>query len=117
MNTSINVTEAAEKLIEILKTKYAALVFHQSGGCCDGSSPMCFPKGELNIDNSDILLGIIKECEFYVRKDHLELWKDYEITLDAVEGRGSSFSAEAPYGFRFISRSQKCSVQPETTLA
>ena len=98
-------TEAALSLISALKDQFGDLVFHQSGGCCDGSSPMCFQKGDFKIGYSDVGLGMIDGCEFWMSKDQFEYWKHTQITLDVVSGRGSSFSIEIPTGKRFIIRS------------
>lgn len=98
-------TEAALDLIEALKNQFGELVFHQSGGCCDGSSPMCFEKGDFKIGYSDVGLGTIDGCDFWMSKDQFEYWKHTQITLDVVSGRGSSFSIEIPTGKRFMIRS------------
>ncbi len=98
-------TEAALELINALKDQFGELVFHQSGGCCDGSSPMCFQKGDFKIGYSDVGLGLIEGCEFWMSKDQFEYWKHTQITLDVVNGRGSSFSIEIPTGKRFMIRS------------
>jgi len=104
-------TEAAEKLIAELKSAHGLLTFHQSGGCCDGSQPMCFAKGDFIIGYSDVCLGEIAGCEFWMSKDQFEYWKHTELTIDVVDGRGSSFSLEIPLGKRFIVRSRL--FQPE----
>ncbi|HDZ13789.1 MAG TPA: DUF779 domain-containing protein, partial [Pricia sp.] len=82
------------------------LMFHQSGGCCDGSTPMCFEKGEFKTGDSDVLLGEIADSEFYMSRDQYEYWKHTHLTIDVTEGRGSSFSLEIPMGVRFIIRSR-----------
>ena len=102
----VKVTDKAREVIELLQQKHGELMFHQSGGCCDGSSPMCFPKGELMLDDSDILLGEIANCEFYISKDQFEYWKHTQLTVDITQGRGSSFSLEIPLGIRFIIKSK-----------
>ncbi|GGX23108.1 DUF779 domain-containing protein [Aquimarina muelleri] len=102
----IDITEAAAKIVNQLKTQHGDLIFHQSGGCCDGSSPMLFPKGELYLDESDILLGTIEGVNFYMNKDQFEYWKHTHLTVDITEGRGSSFSLEIPLGLRFIIHSR-----------
>lgn len=100
------VTEAAIKLIDTLKQKHGPLMFHQSGGCCDGSQPMCFEKGEFKLGGSDIQLGTINDCGFYMSRDQYEYWKHTQLTIDITKGRGSSFSLEIPLGFRFIVQSR-----------
>ena len=102
----VKVTDKAREVIELLQQKHGELMFHQSGGCCDGSSPMCFPKGELMLDDSDILLGEIANCKFYISKDQYEYWKHTQLTVDVTQGRGSSFSLEIPLGIRFIIKSK-----------
>ncbi|MEM1325455.1 MAG: DUF779 domain-containing protein [Bacteroidota bacterium] len=99
-------TEATEKLIDQLRADHGDLMFHQSGGCCDGSAPMCFPKGELMLNETDVHLGSIHGCEFYMSKDQFEYWQHTQLTIDVVEGRGASFSLEIPLGVRFIIRSR-----------
>ena len=102
----VKVTQQAEKVITELKEVHGELMFHQSGGCCDGSSPMCFSKGELMLNETDVFLGTISDCDFYMSKDQFEYWKHTQLTVDVVEGRGASFSLEIPLGVRFIIRSR-----------
>jgi uncharacterized protein len=99
-------TEAALQLIEKLKAKYGPLMFHQSGGCCDGSSPMCYPQGDLIIGDSDVLLGEIGGCPFYISAAQYEYWKHTQLIIDVVPGRGGMFSLEGPEGVRFLTRSR-----------
>lgn len=98
-------TPEALQLIEELKGEFGDLLFHQSGGCCDGSSPMCFQKNDFKIGYSDVGLGYINGIEFWMSKDQFEYWKHTQLTLDVVEGRGASFSLEIPKGKRFMIRS------------
>lgn len=102
----ITCTLEAAAMIASLKSRHGELMFHQSGGCCDGSSPMCFNKGEFRVGASDVCLGSIEDCEFWMSADQFEYWKHTRLTLDIVKGRGSSFSLEIPTGFRFIIRSE-----------
>lgn len=97
---------AALELIHALKEKHGELIFHQSGGCCDGSSPICFEKNDFKTGESDVGVGYIDDCPFYMSKDQFEYWQYTELTLDVVKGRGSSFSIEIPTGYRFITRSR-----------
>lgn len=106
MPERIVATEAAIKLIEKLKKQNGPLMFHQSGGCCDGSQPMCFPHGEFKTGDSDVLLGTVDGCPFYMHRDQFEYWKHTQLTLDVITGRGSSFSLEIPLGVRFHIRSR-----------
>ena len=100
------VTKEAEAIIDQLRNQYGELMFHQSGGCCDGSSPMCFEKGELMLDNSDVWLGNIHGCNFYMSKDQFEYWEHTQLTVNITKGRGASFSLEIPLGLRFIIESR-----------
>lgn len=99
-------TDQALQLIEKLKKIHGPLMFHQSGGCCDGSSPMCYPKGEFRVGESDILLGEIGGAPFYISKDQYEYWKHTQLIIDVVDGRGGMFSLEGPEGKRFLTRSR-----------
>lgn len=100
------ITPAASNLIADLKKRFGDLMFHQSGGCCDGSSPMCFEKGDFKLGGSDVKLGEVDCCEFWMAKDQFEYWQHTQLTLDIVQGRGSSFSIEIPTGFRFMIHSR-----------
>ncbi len=102
----VAITNAAKAIVNKLKKQHGALIFHQSGGCCDGSSPMIFPKGEMYLDESDILLGVLEEVPFYMSKDQYEYWKHTHLTIDVTQGRGASFSLEIPLGVRFIVHSR-----------
>ena len=102
----VDVTEEALELIDKLGAVHGPLLFHQSGGCCDGSSPMCFPLGEFRIGDSDVLLGEVGGAPFYLSGPQFEYWKHTHLTLDVVPGRGAGFSLEAPEGVRFLIRSR-----------
>jgi len=102
----IEATPAALEVIVQLKKRFGPLMFHQSGGCCDGSQPMCFEDGEFKIGDSDVLLGEIMDSPFYMSRDQFEYWKHTHLTIDVTPGRGSSFSLEIPMGLRFIIRSR-----------
>ena len=99
-------TEAALDLIKKLEAVHGPLMFHQSGGCCDGSAPMCYPANEFKIGGSDVRLGEIGNCPFYMSADQFEYWKHTQLIIDVVEGRGAGFSLEAPEGLRFLTRSR-----------
>jgi len=101
----VKVTDEARKLIDQLRAKHGELMFHQSGGCCDGSSPMCYAKGEFLVGPADVWLGEIAGCDFYIAKDQFQAWKHTELTIDVVPGRGASFSLEIPLGVRFVTKS------------
>ena len=99
-------TPSAEALIEKLRLQHGPLMFHQSGGCCDGSSPMCFAQGEFLLGDSDHLLGTIADAPFYMSRSQFEYWKHTQLILDVVPGRGGMFSLENPEGVRFLIRSR-----------
>jgi hypothetical protein len=99
-------TEAAIELIEKLKSKHGALMFHQSGGCCDGSAPMCFAEGEFMVGEQDVCLGQIADCHFYISASQYEYWKHTQLIIDVVPGRGGMFSLEGAEGLRFLTRSR-----------
>jgi hypothetical protein len=99
-------TPAATALMEKLAAKYGALMFHQSGGCCDGSSPMCYPRGEFLVGDSDVLLATLGDTPFYMSRSQFAYWKHTQIILDVVPGRGGMFSLEGPEGVRFLIRSR-----------
>jgi uncharacterized protein (DUF779 family) len=100
------VTEAALDLIERLRARHGPLMFHQSGGCCDGSAPMCYPDGEFKLGGNDVRLGEIAGCPVYMDADQFIHWKHTQLIIDVVPGRGSGFSLEAPEGLRFLTRSR-----------
>ncbi|HTN17896.1 MAG TPA: DUF779 domain-containing protein [Chitinophagaceae bacterium] len=102
----VQATEAAKQLIRSLQQQHGELIFHQSGGCCDGSQPMCFEKGDFRIGSSDVCLGSIEGCAFWMSKDQFAYWQHTQLTIDVVAGRGASFSLEIPRGLRFITKSR-----------
>ena len=102
----VAITEEARSVVEALRAEHGALLFHQSGGCCDGSSPMCYPAGEFRIGQRDVLLGFIAGCPFYIGAAQFEYWEHTHLTIDVVPGRGGGFSLEAPRGVRFLTRSR-----------
>jgi uncharacterized protein (DUF779 family) len=106
------ITEAAADLLARLQAQHGALMFHQSGGCCDGSSPMCYPDGEFLVGDRDVLLAVF-DVGAHVQPDgvpvwisgpQFDAWKHTQLIIDVVPGRGSGFSVEAPEGMRFLSR-------------
>lgn len=102
----LSVTDQARTVIDQLRQQHGNLMFHQSGGCCDGSSPMCFEEGEFLIGSRDVCLGEIHGCKFYMAADQFEYYKNMHITVDVAAGRGSSFSLEIPLGLRFMAVSR-----------
>ena len=99
-------TDLAIHLIRVLREKHGPLMFHQSGGCCDGSSPMCYQRGELLVGDSDVQLGAVDGEPFYMSRSQFEYWKHTQLTLDVVPGRGGMFSLDGPEGLRFLIRSR-----------
>lgn len=114
--SQVDATLEACELIAKLKSQHGELMFHQSGGCCDGSQPMCFAKGEFKTGDSDVCIGEIEGVQFWMARDQYEYWKHTFLTLDVVKGRGSSFSLEIPLGLRFIIRSRLLSVEEQFKL-
>lgn len=112
MGARVDVTPAAAELIRSLRGQHGPLMFHQSGGCCDGSAPMCYPDGEFRTGSSDVLLeelhidGVGEPVSFWMSTSQFEAWKHTHLTVDVVPGRGSGFSLEAPEGVRFLIRSR-----------
>jgi uncharacterized protein (DUF779 family) len=102
----VDVTDEAAKVIAQLSATHGALMFHQSGGCCDGSSPMCYPRGEFRVGARDVYLGEIADCPFYMGRDQFDYWQHTHLTIDVVPGRGGGFSLESPLGVRFLVRSR-----------
>lgn len=105
MKERVAASETAKDLIDRLRAEHGALMFHQSGGCCDGSQPMCFTKGEFRVGSNDVWVGTIHGCDFFMSADQFEYWKHTHLLIDVTEGRGSSFSLEIPLGLRFIVKS------------
>ena len=102
----VSATAAALALIARLEAKHGALLFHQSGGCCDGSSPMCYPHRDFIVGEHDVLLGEIGSQPFYMSAAQYEYWKHTHLIIDVVPGRGGMFSLEGPEGLRFLTRSR-----------
>jgi uncharacterized protein (DUF779 family) len=99
-------TDLAIHLTRVLRQKHGPLMFHQSGGCCDGSSPMCYPRGEFIVGDSDVQLGEVDGEPFYMSKSQFEYWKHTQLMLDVVPGRGGMFSLDNAEGVRFLIRSR-----------
>ncbi|MER6978360.1 DUF779 domain-containing protein [Streptomyces carpinensis] len=103
----VELTPAAEDLVRRLAARHGPVMFHQSGGCCDGSAPMCYPRGEFRVGASDVLLGhLAGDTPFWMSADQYAYWSHTHLTVDVVPGRGSGFSLEAPEGVRFLIRSR-----------
>ncbi len=99
-------TDAALALIDGLRQRHGRLIFHQSGGCCDGSSPMCYAEGDLLTGDSDRLIGEIGGCPFFIGAAQFEYWRHTQLVIDVVPGRGGMFSLENGEGVRFLTRSR-----------
>ena len=99
-------TEAAVALIAKLVAEHGPVIFHQSGGCCDGSAPMCFPVSEFLVGGSDVKLGEIGGVPFYMSESQFEYWQHTQLIIDVVPGNGGMFSLERPTGLRFLTRSR-----------
>jgi len=112
----VAITDRAIEIVNQLREKHGDLIFHQSGGCCDGSSPMVFEEGDMYLDESDILLGQLVGVNYYMNQDQFEYWKHTHLTIDITKGRGSSFSLEIPLGIRFIIRSRLLTDEENTVL-
>jgi len=102
----VEITGKAAEVVERLRARHGALIFHQSGGCCDGSAPMCFAAGDFRVGPQDVLIGEIAGCPFYIGAAQFEYWRHTQLIIDVVPGRGAGFSLEAPEGVRFLTRSR-----------
>lgn len=102
----VNSTPEADAMIEKLLNVHGPVMFHQSGGCCDGSAPMCYPRSDFKLGEVDVFLGTVCGQPFYISASQYAYWKHTHLTLDVVKGRGSGFSLEAPEGVRFLIRSR-----------
>ena len=107
----VTATPEALQMIEKLVGLHGPLLFHQSGGCCDGSAPMCYPRREFRVGAQDVYLGEIGGQPFYMGAAQFDYWQHTHLIIDLVPGRGSGFSLEAPEGFRFLTRSRVYSDQ------
>jgi uncharacterized protein len=107
----VALTPQAVELLDLLWERHGPLMFHQSGGCCDGSAPMCYPAGEFMTSEADILLGVFElpgrgEVGFWMSREQFAYWSHTHLSVDVVPGRGAGFSLEAPEGKRFLLRSE-----------
>jgi uncharacterized protein (DUF779 family) len=112
----VSATPEALALICKLLGKHGPLMFHQSGGCCDGSAPMCYPRSEFIIGDQDVLLGEIGGQPFYMGAAQFEYWRHTHLTIDVVPGRGGMFSLEGSEGLRFLTRSRLYTDEEEREL-
>src|SRR6056297_3083033 len=122
MITRVLISEEAQKVIDQLRDEHGSLMYHQSGGCCDGSSPMCFTEGEYMISDNDAYMGEVYDSPFFMSKEQYEYWKHTQLTLDVTSGRGSCFSLMIPLGVRFVIKSpfffqERSSSSPKSLMA
>ncbi len=111
------ITAAAAELLGRLRDRHGPVMFHQSGGCCDGSSPMCYPDGEFIVGDRDVLLGIVQGAPVWISGPQFATWKHTQLLIDVVPGRGGGFSLEAPDGVRFLSRGRAFTAEENELLA
>jgi uncharacterized protein (DUF779 family) len=111
MMDKVSATPAALELLAEIMADHGPVLFHQSGGCCDGSSPMCFRKGEFLIGDADVRLGEIGGAPFYIGATQYEAWKHTDLIIDVVPGRGGMFSLDNGRERRFLTRSTICPAQ------
>ncbi len=115
------ITADAAALLEQLQQRHGPVMFHQSGGCCDGSSPMCYPDGDFIVGDRDVLLGVLDVgavgVPVWISGPQFQAWKHTQLVIDVVPGRGGGFSLEAPEGKRFLSRGRAFSDAENTALA
>ena len=113
----VTATAAAEDLVRTLQAEHGALLFHQSGGCCDGSSPMCYPQSDFMVGDSDVRLGDIAGAPFYMSRAQFEYWQHTQLIIDVVPGRGGMFSLENGRELRFLTRSRLFTPEEAANLA
>lgn len=102
----LDITDAACAVVDRLRERHGPLLFHQSGGCCDGSAPMCLAVDDFRVGSRDVCLGEVHGCRFYMSPEQFEYYRNCHTTIDVVPGRGASFSLEIPLGVRFLIRSR-----------
>jgi uncharacterized protein (DUF779 family) len=112
----VRITPEAEAVLRRLEAEHGPLLFHQSGGCCDGSSPMCYPRGDFRIGERDVYLGDVAGTPVYIGGLQFEAWRHTQLLIDVVPGRGGGFSLEAPLGVRFLTRSRVFDEQEQAWL-
>ena len=111
------ITDAAAELLDRLRRRHGPVMFHQSGGCCDGSAPMCYPEGEFLVGDRDVLLGTVDGTPVWISGPQFQTWKHTQVTIDVVPGRGGGFSLEAPEGLRFLIRGRAFTDEENAALA
>ena len=118
----VSITREAADLVRRLTGLHGPVMFHQSGGCCDGYAPMCYPDGEFRLGGSDVHLGDLhvglgRDVPMWMSKAQFEYWKHTHLTVDVVQGRGAGFSLEAPEGVRVLIRSRLMSDEEHAAQA
>ena len=108
--STVTATPAALSLLAEIVADHGPVLFHQSGGCCDGSSPMCYPQGDFRVGARDVLLGQIGDAPFYISASQYETWKHTDLIIDVVPGRGGMFSLDNGREKRFLTRSILCAM-------
>jgi uncharacterized protein (DUF779 family) len=108
----VSATREAEQFLSEIIADHGPVLFHQSGGCCDGSSPMCYPRDDFIVGDRDVLLGIIGDTPVYISESQYEAWKHTDLIIDVVPGRGGMFSLDNGRERRFLTRSRVCAIQP-----
>lgn len=116
MVTRVSATPEALEWIARLRAQHGPLLFHQSGGCCDGSAPMCYQRNEFKVGEADLKLGELDGEPFYMSAAQFEYWQHTHLTIDVVKGRGAGFTLEAPEGIRFLTRSRLYTPDEEIEL-
>lgn len=112
---AVTATDAALEFLKQIQAEHGPVIFHQSGGCCDGSSPMCFANGEFIIADHDVKLGEIGGAPFYIGGKQYEVWKHTRLIIDVVVGQGGMFSLDNGTGRRFLTRSEVCEIKPSAS--
>ena len=112
MQSRVSATPAALELVAAITADHGPVLFHQSGGCCDGSSPMCYPQAGFIVGDRDVLLGHIGGAPFYISASQHEAWKHTDLIIDVVPGRGGMFSLDNGREVRFLTRSRLCELPP-----
>ncbi len=106
----VRATETARALLAEIIADHGPVLFHQSGGCCDGSSPMCYPRDDFIVGDNDILLGMIDDTPVYISESQYDVWKHTDLIIDVVPGRGGMFSLDNGREKRFLTRSTVCAI-------
>ncbi|EKF42513.1 DUF779 domain-containing protein [Nitratireductor indicus] len=112
LHDKVSATPEAIELLDEIIAEHGPVLFHQSGGCCDGSSPMCYPRSDFIVGDKDVLLGNLGDTPVYISASQFEAWKHTDLIIDVVPGRGGMFSLDNGREKRFLTRSRICEVPP-----